>query len=300
MNYCVLTILLVYDIFDVQTVSTRTNRSPKYFLHEVYMRILVNIKCVPDTMEVVFKTTEHVLDRNRMPFTMNPFDLYALEAAARIKESGSDVRVTALCMGTETSKSVLRDAIAICADEAVLIRDDQLTGADAGLTAQVLAQAIKRLEEEQGAFDLILNGFKSTDGGTATVPAMIAARLDRSFLASCLSVTEESADTFRVMQDMEQDDRLMEVTTPCVLSFTKAAFDVRYPDIARILAAGRMDIRCLQVSDLFHEEALVRTAAVRSLKLRPVKKSGRVIKGGADTVSDKLLRILSEKGLFSA
>ena len=265
------------------------------------MRILVNIKCVPDTMEVVFKTTTHVLDRSHMPFAMNPFDPYALEAAARLKETLNDVHITALCMGDASCKSILRDAYALCADEIVHIHDDQFSGADALVTARTLTQAILRLEEESGTFDLILNGYKSTDGGTATVPAMVAAHLKRCFLPSCLGVTA-SADfkTCTVTQDVEKEERLLEVPTPCVLSFTKAPFDVRYPDIARILAAERIDIRTLNAQDLFGEDVPLSAAAVRSLRLRPVKKSGRVIKGGADTVSDKLLRILSEKGLFSA
>ena len=111
------------------------------------MNLMVCVKQVPDTMEVTLHPSLHSLDRINLPAAINPFDLYALEAAARLKETLPDVHVTALCMGPERAKSALRDALALCADEAYLLCDDAFRGAD--LPASKPDPAVYRISAER-------------------------------------------------------------------------------------------------------------------------------------------------------
>lgn len=291
------------------------------------MRILVCVKQVPSVMEVRLNETTGRLERDTVENGMNVFDLYALEAAARLEGN-----ITALCMGPETAKSILRDALALAADEAYLVSDEAFAGSDLRATANILARAIRVLEEQGGRFDVICMGRSSTDGGAGVLPAMLAAHLGRPCVTNVLTaawgeqesghVPREEAfaadsTSFRLLveQEGETEDYTWGVTTPCVFSFTKASYAVRYPDFARTIEAEHTDIPVMDAKMLFDmarlpdnpertredyegtDPAYTSYTQVRSFRYHPVKKSGHVITGAADNVSAKLWKALSGKGV---
>ena len=135
------------------------------------MKIVVCIKQVPDTTDVKINPETNTLVREGVVSIVNPFDMYAIEEAIRIKEMvGGDSTVTALTMGPPQAEAVLREAIAMGCDDAVLLTDRAFAGADTWATAYVLARAIERI----GGYDLILCGERATDGDAgATVRARL-------------------------------------------------------------------------------------------------------------------------------
>jgi len=127
------------------------------------MRIIVCVKQVPDVTEVKIDPKTNTLVREGVPSIMNPYDLHAVEAALQIKEKTSG-KVTAITMGPPQAEEVLREAIAMGVDDAVLLTDRRFAGADTWATSYTLSQAAKKI-----GFDLIICGKQAIDGDTAQV-----------------------------------------------------------------------------------------------------------------------------------
>ncbi len=141
------------------------------------MKIAVCVKQVIDTeAEKKLDSSSWRLDRN-VTCILNPYDEYAVEEALRIKEAhGGEVVV--VCMGPEKAEDAVRKALAMGADNAVLVTDPALAGSDSQATAYALAEALKRLE-----WDLVIFGLRSTDGETGCVPGAVADRLGVALLS---------------------------------------------------------------------------------------------------------------------
>jgi electron transfer flavoprotein beta subunit len=139
------------------------------------MHVVCCLKQVPDTAEVKIDPETNTLVRSGVESIMNPFDLVALEQAVRIKEEHGGT-VTALTMGPPQAASILRQAISLGADDAVLLSDRAFAGADTLATSYTLAMAVLKLGSELPA-DLILCGKQAIDGDTAQTGPGIATRL---------------------------------------------------------------------------------------------------------------------------
>ena len=111
------------------------------------MNILVCIKQVPDTTEIKIDPVTNTLVRDGVPSIINPFDGYALEAAARIKDNDPDTRIVVLSMGPKQAEAALREALAIAADKAYLVTDRMFGGSDTLATSYILSNAISKVEE---------------------------------------------------------------------------------------------------------------------------------------------------------
>lgn len=133
------------------------------------MNILVCIKQVPDTTEVKINPETGTLMREGVPSIINPFDMYAIEEALRLKEKFGG-KVTVITMGPPQAKESLREAISYGVDEGILISDKAFAGSDTLATSYTLSRAIKKIEN----FDLIICGKQAMDGDTAQVGPGIA------------------------------------------------------------------------------------------------------------------------------
>ena len=122
------------------------------------MNILVCVKQVPDTTEIKIDPVTNTLIRAGVPSIVNPFDGYALEAAARIKDKNPDSKIVVLSMGPDQAKAALKDCLAIAADKAYLVSDRAFGGSDTLATSYILSEAIKKVEEIEGKFDAIFCG----------------------------------------------------------------------------------------------------------------------------------------------
>ena len=134
------------------------------------MKILICVKQVPDTNEIKIDPVTNTLIRDGVPSIVNPFDGYALEAAARIKDNAPDTEIVVLSMGPQQAETALRECLAIAADRAYLVTDRIFGGSDTLATSYILSKAVEKVEELEGSkFDAVFCGKQATDGDTAQV-----------------------------------------------------------------------------------------------------------------------------------
>ena len=180
------------------------------------------MKQVPDTTEIKIDPVKNTLIREGVPSIVNPFDGYALEAAARIKDKNPDTKIVALSMGPEQAKAALKECLAIAADKAYLVSDRAFGGSDTLATSYILSHTIQKVEELEGNFDAIFCGKQAIDGDTAQVGPEIAEHLDLPQVTYGLEA-EADGGALRVRKEVEEGVEVIAVRTPCVVTFTKPA-----------------------------------------------------------------------------
>ena len=209
------------------------------------MNIVVCIKQVPDTKGGVKFNPDGTLDRASMLAIMNPDDKAGLEAALRIKDE-TGAKVTVLTMGLPKADAILREAMAMGADDAVLVTDRVLGGADTWATSTTIAGALRNLD-----YDLIITGRQAIDGDTAQVGPQIAENLG----IPQISYTEEldindAADTVTVKRQYEDRYHMIEAKTPCLLTALQELAEPRYMHAGGIIDAYAKDITVWGFDDL--------------------------------------------------
>ena len=176
------------------------------------MNITVCIKQVPGTSNVKVDPVTGVLIRDGVESKMNPYDLYALETALKLKEkTGGTVKV--VTMGPPAAKDVLLEAIYMGADSGVLVSDRRFAGADVLATSRTLSSAIAA----SGDFDLILCGKQTTDGDTAQVGAEIAEYMELPHFANVQSISIKSENEITVVSELGATVQTADVALPCVI-----------------------------------------------------------------------------------
>lgn len=221
------------------------------------MNILVCVKQVPDTTEIKIDPVKNTLIRQGVPAIVNPFDGYALEAAARIKDKDPNVKIVCMSMGPEQAKAALKECLAIAADKAYLISGRKFGGSDTLATSYILSEAIKMVEEQEGEkFDLIFCGKQAIDGDTAQVGPEIGEHLEYPQVTYGLEA-EIEGDMVKVTKEIEDGKEIIGVSMPCVVTFTKPAYDPRYPTIKRKMAANRAQIPVISDSELILDETRI-------------------------------------------
>lgn len=208
------------------------------------MDILVCIKQVPGTTKVEVDPVTGVLKRDGVDSKMNPYDLYALETAFRLKEQhGGTVRVVS--MGPPQAEAVIREAYMMGADEGVLVTDRRFAGSDVLATAYSISQGIGRL----GSFDLILCGKQTTDGDTAQVGSEMAEYLNIPHIANVLRIEEVGEKSLVVEMDMGSCIQIAEIMLPCLLTVEKGIFQPRLPSYRKKLDTKAREIMKITLED---------------------------------------------------
>ncbi|WP_143319477.1 electron transfer flavoprotein subunit beta/FixA family protein [Clostridium sp. HBUAS56010] len=213
------------------------------------MNILVCLKQVPDSNKVEVDPVTGVLKRNGVESKMNPYDLFALEAALRIREKCGGT-ITALTMGPGQAAGVIKEAYAMGADRGVLISDRKFGGADVLATSYTISQGIKK----SGNFDLILCGKQTTDGDTAQVGPEVAEWLQLPSLSNVSKIVEMNPHSLVVEMDMTHDLEVAEIKYPCVLSVDKDIFVPRLPSYVKKQETKDRDIQVITLSDMEDQE----------------------------------------------
>ncbi len=213
------------------------------------MNILVCIKQVPDSNKVEVDPVTGVLKRNGVESKMNPYDLYAIESALRIREEVGG-KICVLTMGPPQAAAVIREAFAMGVDDGVLISDRKFGGADVLATSYTIAQAIKLL----GVFDLILCGKQTTDGDTAQVGPEVSEWLNIPSVSNVSRIAELKEDTVTVEMDMTHDIEIAKVWFPCLLCVDKDIFMPRLPSYLKKLETKEREIRVISLDQLEDKE----------------------------------------------
>lgn len=203
------------------------------------MKIAVCIKQVPDSWAEK-KMVNGLLDRENVDAVLNDLDEYAVEEALRIVEAhggndeGGAHTVTVISMGPERATEAVRKALSMGANDAILICDNALAGADALSTSAVLAKVIS-----DGGFDLVICGTESTDARMSVVPAMISARLGWAQLTFASKVEIDPAGKVSITRVTEAGVDEMTASFPCVISVVEKINEPRYPSFKGIMAAKK-------------------------------------------------------------
>ena len=265
------------------------------------MNILLCVKQVPDTTEIRIDPVNNVLIREGVPSVLNPFDSYALEAAARIKDKDPDTRITAVSMGPMQALAVLRECLSVAADKAYLISGKGFGGSDTLATSYILSCAIRKLEEREGKFDAIFCGKQAIDGDTAQVGPEIAEHLGLPLVTYGLEASAKD-ERLIVRRETESGYEIVSVQSPCVVTFTKPSWEVRYPTIPRKLAAEKCEIPVLG-EECFPELDRTRIGVkgsptrVKKTFVPPRKKEGIMIREKtAEDSARKLYELLKNAG----
>ena len=206
------------------------------------MRIIVCVKQVPDTQKVQVDPVTGVLIRNGIDTKMNPYDLYALETALRIKEkTGAEIHV--ISMGPDAAKAVLVESMAMGADEAWLLSDRRFARADVLATSFTLAQGIKAI----GDVDLILCGKQTTDGDTAQVGPAIGEVLNMPHVSWVRKLIDADDKGLVVQQEMMDSVADVRLNYPCLLTVEKGIFEPGLPSYLKMKEARKKEIHVLNL-----------------------------------------------------
>ncbi|KAF0219222.1 MAG: electron transfer flavoprotein beta [Geobacteraceae bacterium] len=207
------------------------------------MLVVACIKQVPDTTQVQIDPVTNTLVREGIPFIVNPYDTHALEEALRFKDRFG-FRVAAISMGPPNSEATLRKALALGVDETILLSDRCFGGADTLATSNVLASAIRRLQEQEEV-GIVICGKQTIDGDTAQVGPGIATRLGFSqlTLVDRIEHLDREKRTIRVRRKLEGRHEIVEAPLPALLTVVRELNRPRYPSVPKRLASQETEVK---------------------------------------------------------
>ncbi|MGN0845744.1 MAG: electron transfer flavoprotein subunit beta/FixA family protein [Kiritimatiellia bacterium] len=261
------------------------------------MKIVVCIKQVPDSDKVTIDRATNRLNRAGVPAIMNPFDENALEMALKLKDRHG-AEVTVVTMGPPQAEQVIRDAIAVGADNGVLISGREFGGADTWATGYTIALAIRKL----GPVDLVLFGKQATDGDTAQVGPGIANNLDLPVLTYAKSIEVVDDNTFKVVRTTEDGYEEWEIQRPCALTVVKEAGELRIANLRLKMKAKKAEIPVWGVAELNPDPALIglqgSPTRVTKVFAPPVKSNRETLQGEAPEQVKQLIDRLAERHLI--
>ncbi len=208
------------------------------------MNILVCIKQVPGTAKVEVDPVTGVLKRDGVDSKMNPYDLYAIETALKIREQSGGV-IKVISMGPPQAKEVIKEAFTMGADEGMLLSDRKFAGADVLATSYTLSQGVRKM----GNVDLIICGKQTTDGDTAQVGPEMAEHLGMPHVANVRKIVEIKEDSIIVEMDMPDTVEIAEVKLPCLITVEKDIFQPRLPSYRRKLLTKDKEIGVISLKD---------------------------------------------------
>lgn len=209
------------------------------------MNIVVCVKQVPGTTEVKMNKETNTIIREGVEAIINPFDTYALEEGLRIKDKLGG-KVTVLSMGIPSVAELLKDTIALGADEAVLLSDRAFAGSDTLATSYALSMGIKKMENA----DLIICGKQATDGDTAQVGPSLAEKLGYPHTTYVRRI-EEIRDGYIKCQRMTEDGyEVVEMPLPAVITVVKEINEPRLPSIKGMMRAKKAVINVWTADDI--------------------------------------------------
>ncbi|AKN29575.1 electron transfer flavoprotein subunit beta [Clostridium carboxidivorans P7] len=214
------------------------------------MNIVVCLKQVPDTTEVKIDPKTGTLVREGVPSIINPDDKNALEEALVLKENVG-AKVTVISMGPPQAEAALREAIAMGADEAILISDRAFAGADTLATSNALAGTLRKLD-----YDIIFAGRQAIDGDTAQVGPEIAEHLGIPQITYVEKVSVEE-DSLKVQRAWEDGYEVVSVKTPVLLTAIKELNSPRYMHMANIFEAVKKEIKIWSANDIDVDKSLL-------------------------------------------
>lgn len=260
------------------------------------MNIIVCIKQVPDTTEIKIDPVKGTLIRDGVPSIMNPDDKGGLELALRMKEQNG-ATVTVVSMGPPQADVMLREALAMGADRAILLSDRCFAGADTLATSYALAGCIKTLD-----YDLIIAGRQAIDGDTAQVAPEMAQHLDLPQVSYVIDA-QKTANGFIVKKENEDSVQTLEVEGKCVLTVLASAFKARYMTVEGIIDAyanREVEVWSADRIDVDEEKLGLKGSPTKVFKSFPksLKEPGEVHEVSEEEAVELIVAKLKEKHII--
>jgi len=266
------------------------------------MKVIVCIKQVPDTSGKVAVNPDGTLNRASMQTITNPDDMNAVEAALKLKdETGCEVIV--VTMGPAPAASMLREAMAMGADRAVLVSAREFGGSDTYATSQILAAAIDTIGLEKD--DIVMCGRQAIDGDTAQVGPQIGEKLHLPQITYAADIKVEG-ETVTVQRMLEDGYMTIKTKTPCLLTCIKELNKPRYMNMTGILSTYEKPLDVYDYEKL-KDHPLIDAATI-GLKGSPTnifksftppqKGVGVMLEGDGKETCEKLAGILAGKHII--
>jgi electron transfer flavoprotein beta subunit len=216
------------------------------------MNIIVCLKQVPGTTQVKIDSRTNTLIRQGIKSIVNPLDTYALEEGVRLKERYGG-KVTALSMGPPQAEEMLREAISVGADQAILLSDSAFAGADTLATSYTLSLAVKKIKD----FDLVICGRQTIDGDTGQVGPELAEVLGLPFVSYVSRIEEVKEGAIRIQRMVEEGHEVIEAPLPAVITVVKEINIPRLPSLRGLAKAKSAVITNWTAKDLGVEKEMV-------------------------------------------
>jgi len=255
------------------------------------MKIIVCIKQVPETTEVRINPETNTLVREGVKSIINPFDMYAIEEAVRLKEKFSG-KALVITMGPPQAESALREALSLGIDEGILLSDRAFAGSDTWATSYTLAGAIKKI----GQYDLIICGKQASDGDTAQVGPGISTHLDIPQVTYVKKIEEVRDNSLRCERMTEEGFEIIETPLPALLTVVKEINDPRIPSLRGMMRAKQAKIITWSQKDLSLDSQKIGLCGsptqVVKIFTPPPRTGGQILKGETEEVVDKLTALL--------
>ncbi len=261
------------------------------------MNILVCVKQVPDTTDVKINPETNTLVREGVVSIINPFDMYAIEEAVRLKERFGG-ESTVITMGPPQADSALREALSLGIDKAIHLCDRAFAGSDTWATSVVLAKAIENI----GKFDLIICGIQASDGDTAQVGPGIAAHLDvpqATYVRRIDSVHMDTEPKIMVVERLLEDGyEILELQLPALITVVKEINEPRMPSLR-----GKMSSKKAQIPIWGNKELKIEPTQlgldgsptrVSKIYTPPQKEGGKVFEGEPQDVVKALFEEIKD------
>ncbi len=268
------------------------------------MNMLVCIKQVPDTTEIKINPETNTLIREGVPSVVNPFDAYALECAAKLKDANPGSKIVVCSMGPEQAKTALKECLSVGGDKAYLINGKEFGGSDTLATGYALATAKAKIEElEDCKFDVVFCGKQAIDGDTAQTGPQLAENLGLPQVSYAYECWMQENGKLKVKQESEDGFEIMELPIPCLITVTKPDYEPRYATIKTKMAANKAKIEVLTAEDAGIDTGKVglKNSATRVIKtFSPPRKTGGVIikEETNEESAAKLFEVLRDKSII--
>ncbi len=266
------------------------------------MKIIVSIKQVPDTSGKVAVNPDGTLNRASMQTITNPDDMNALEAALKMKDE-TGCKVIVVTMGPPPAAGMLREALAMGADEAILVSAREFGGSDTYATSQILAAAVNRIGVE--ADDIVMCGRQAIDGDTAQVGPQMAEKLHLPQITYAADIAKEG-NTVTVKRMLEDGYMTIKAQTPCLITCIKELNEPRYMSVGGVFEAYGKPLTTFGYDDL-KDDPLIDATTI-GLKGSPTnifksftppqKGAGMMLEGADKATCEKLAGILAAKHII--
>src|SRR5699024_6048394 len=266
------------------------------------MKAIVCVKQVPDTSGKVAVNPDGTLNRASMATIINPDDKNAVEAALKLKDA-TGCKVIVVTMGPPPAQGMLRELLAMGADEAVLVSAREFGGSDTFATSQILAAAIKKIGLEDD--DVVFCGRQAIDGDTAQVGSQIAEKLGIPQISYAADIQKDGA-TVTVKRMLEDGYMTIQTKTPCLITCIKELNVPCYIAIKGIMSFYNLPVEVYDYITL-KDDPLIDPATI-GLKGSPInifksftppqKGQGRMLEGADKSSCEELVSELQKKHII--